>query len=249
MLVDASGMIHVSVPTTSPSMFYRVRGTPMPTVVLGIEISTASVSLSESGTATFGVRLTAQPPGTTTVNVSSGDFSAATTGPAALTFTTANWNTLQTVTVTGTADVGLTNESVTLTLVSSGLTSRSVTATVIDDDTQIILASVASLAIGEAGSGNFSVHLGFQPVANVTVTLESSNSAKANAGPLTLTFTPVNFATPQTVTITGVADVDLANESVTVTASAAGATSGTVAVSVDDDDVQSIQASPNPIYK
>jgi hypothetical protein len=35
------------------------------------------------------------------VNVSSGDLSAATTGPAALTFTTAYWNTLQTVTVTG----------------------------------------------------------------------------------------------------------------------------------------------------
>ncbi|MEK7950001.1 hypothetical protein [Luteolibacter soli] len=215
--------------------------------VLGIETSTASVTLGEAGSTTFGVRLTAQPPATTTVTVGSSDTSAATASPSSLTFTTTNWATLQTVTVNGVADEDLLNESVTITLSSAGLGSQTVTATVTDDDTQALITSPTSITISEAGSGTSGVRLAFQPSSNVTVSLGSSDTTAATVSPSILTFTPANYATPQTITVNGVADIDLLNESVTITASAPGATSGTVNVTVTDDDTQSVIISPTSI--
>ena len=111
---------------------------------------------------------------------------------------------------------------------------RGVSAT---NNTQDITLSTVSLNVGEAGSGTFTVRLAFQPSANVTVSVSSADSAKATATPATLTFTPANYATPQTVTVGGVNDADVNNESVDVTLSAPGLVSRTVAVTVIDDDI------------
>ena len=170
------------------------------------------------------------------MNISSGDPSAATVVPASLLFTTLNWDTFQTVTVTGVADLDLANESLSITLSSAGLTNRTVTATVTDDDTQSITVSTTSLTISEAGTGNFTVRLAFQPSGNVTVSVGSSDTSAATVSPPSMTFTPANYATPQTVTVSGVNDADIANESVTVTVSSAGLTSRMVNVTVIDDD-------------
>ena len=124
-----------------------------------------------------------------------------------------------------------------MTLSAPGLVSRTVAVTVTDDDTQDITLSTVNLNVGEAGSGTFTVRLAFQPSANVTVSVSSANSAKATATPATLTFTPANYATPQTVTVGGVNDGDVNNESVDVTLSAPGLVSRTVAVTVIDDDI------------
>lgn len=197
-------------------------------------ISTARVSLSESGSATFGVRLTAQPPATTTVNVSSGDPSAATAGPATLTFTTANWNTLQTVTVAGVADADLNSESVTLTLASSGLSTRTVTATVTDDDVQSILASPNPLDMIEGDIDYLGVRLAFQPAANVTVTVTCSNTTVATVSPASVTFTPANWSAIQEITVTSNYESAIRNRSATLTLSASGHTNSTVPVFVTD---------------
>lgn len=204
--------------------------------VLGIETSTATLSTGEGGSNTLGVRLTAQPAANTTVSIGSSDTSAATASPPSLTFTTANWNTLQTVTVSGVADGDLAHESVTFTFSSAGLGNQTVAVTVIDDDIQGVVTSPTSLTIGEAGSGTSGVRLAFQPSGNITVSVGSSDTTAATVSPIVLSFTPANYATPQTITVSGTADADLANESVTITASAAGATSGTVSVTVNDDD-------------
>ena len=55
--------------------------------------------------ATYTVVLDSQPTGTVTVNLESEDTDVATVAPARLTFTTGNWSTAQTVTVTGVADI------------------------------------------------------------------------------------------------------------------------------------------------
>src|SRR4029078_1765633 len=57
------------------------------------------------GTATFTVVLTGQPTADVTVGLSSNDTTEGTVSPASLTFTNANWNTPQTVTVTGVDDL------------------------------------------------------------------------------------------------------------------------------------------------
>src|SRR5436190_185550 len=56
------------------------------------------------GTATFTVVLTSQPKANVTIGLSSSDLTEGTVAPASVTFTPANWNTAQTVTVTGVDD-------------------------------------------------------------------------------------------------------------------------------------------------
>ena len=56
------------------------------------------------GTATFTVVLNTQPTADVTIALSSSDPTEGTVSPASLTFTTRNWNTAQTVTVTGVDD-------------------------------------------------------------------------------------------------------------------------------------------------
>ena len=48
--------------------------------------------------------------------------------------------------------------------------------------------------------------LNSKPTANVTIAITSSNTAEGTVSVSTLTFTPANWNTPQTVTVTGVND-------------------------------------------
>ena len=66
---------------------------------------TAGLMTTEAGgTATFTVVLNTQPTADVTIALSSSDTTEGTVSPASLTFTTANWNVAQTVTVTGVND-------------------------------------------------------------------------------------------------------------------------------------------------
>src|SRR5256885_2815466 len=56
------------------------------------------------------------------------------------------------------------------------------------------------------GTATFTVVLGTQPTANVTIGLSSSDLTEGTVAPASVTFTPVNWNTAQTVTVTGVND-------------------------------------------
>ena len=210
---------------------------------LGIETSVTTINVPEAGTGTVGVTLTAQPAASVTVMVSSSDIMAATVAPTSLTFTTANWNMPQNVTLTGVADADGINDAVTVTLTATGLTTRTVNVTVVDDDTQDILLTAAALTVGEAGSGTFGVRLATMPAADVMVTVATANAAEATAAPTSLTFTPANYANNQTVTVSGVDDVDLVSDTVAINMSSAGLATRTVTVTVTDDDMQTVLSS------
>ena len=67
---------------------------------------TSGLTTTEAGgTATFTVVLDSQPTANVTIALSSSDTTEATVSPASLTFTPANWNVAQTVTVTGVDDL------------------------------------------------------------------------------------------------------------------------------------------------
>ena len=72
----------------------------------GITVTpTSGLTTTEAGgTATFTVVLNSQPTANVTIGLSSSNTAEGTVGPASLTFTTANWNVPQTVTVTGVDD-------------------------------------------------------------------------------------------------------------------------------------------------
>ena len=102
-------------------------------------LSTASLTVKEGKDETFTVKLAARPTGNVTVAVTSADEEAAGPDPASLTFTTANYASTQTVTVTGVEEnLDFDNESTSIGLSASGGgyngVSASVAVTVIDND-------------------------------------------------------------------------------------------------------------------
>ncbi len=91
-------------------------------------------------------------------------------------------------------------------------------------------------------TGTFQVSLAYQPTANVAVSVTSNATGTAVVSLGSLTFTPANYATPQTVTVSGVEDADLTFDATTITLASAGITSATTSVTVTDNDL--ITATP-----
>jgi hypothetical protein len=181
-------------------------------------------------TATFAVVLGCPPGGDVIIPaITSSNLGEGTVSPANLTFTNANWNTPQVVTVTAVEDLiidGNVTYSVTLANSTSildprynGLTVPSVTVTNKDNDVPGIVVTTsnttpAPLNLTEGGAvGTFTVVLTRAPVSgNVTIPI-TSPSIRATvstaafpvpASTVTLTFTPANYNVPQTVTVTPV---------------------------------------------
>ena len=96
----------------------------------GVTVTPTFLTLTEGGMDTYTVVLDTQPTATVTVTVRSDDTGAATVSGSTLRFTTSNWDTAQTVTVTGVNDVDLINEVVTVTNTASGGEYAGVTASV-----------------------------------------------------------------------------------------------------------------------
>lgn len=214
---------------------------------LNIDLTPTTLAIGEAGAGTLSVRLTALPPADTMVAIATSDAGAASVSTTALTFTTANWMTYQTVTVTGVDDADVANESVTITASSTGLTPRTATVAVTDNDTLAITRSAASVAVTEGGTGSFTVQLSALPGGTVTVAVASTDTSAITTTQSSLTFTTANWNVPQTVNLTGVQDVDLVGETVTINLTAAGATANSVTVNVTDNDTQAIQVSTTSV--
>ena len=207
------------------------------------------------GSNTFTVALDSAPTADVTVTLSGLDGTEGTLSTTTLTFTAANWNTAQTVTVTG-ADDTLDDGDISYTLTATantagGYNGETQTVDVInqDDDsagitiTKTGTTSGASLLTTEAGaSSTFTVELDSEPTAPVTVTLSGLDGTEGSLNTTTLTFTAANWNTAQTVTVTGADDtLDDGDISYTLTATAntAGGYNGetqTVDVINQDDD-------------
>src|SRR2546426_5219747 len=185
----------------------------------GITVTpTSGLTTTEGGgTATFTVVLTSQPTANVTIGLSSNDLTEGTVSPASLTFTSGNWNTAQTVTVTGVNDF-VADGNVAYTIVTapatstdggySGINASDVGVTNADDDVAGITVSPTSGLTTTEGGGTatFTVVLTSQPTANVTIGLSSSDLTEATVAPASLTFPAGNSNTAQTVTVTGVDD-------------------------------------------
>ena len=217
---------------------------------IGVTVSETALTVAEAaGTATYTVKLDAKPTGNVTVTPTSDDASVA-TASGALTFTTDNYSTPQTVTVTGIDDA--THNAIDRATVISheaagggydGVAVASVAVTATDDDSVGVTVSKSAVTMSEAGgTATYTVKLEATPTGSVTVTPISDDESVATVSGA-LTFTTTNYATPQTVTVTGVDD-DLDNATDRTTA-IGHATSGggydgvvvaAVAVTATDDD-------------
>jgi hypothetical protein len=169
------------------------------------------------GVAEFTVKLNAQPTADVTIGLTSDNTAEGRVSTNSLTFTDANYNQPQTITVSGVddlvADGPIAYKIFTAAAVSSdanynNLDPDDVTLTNSDNETPgITVNPTAGLTTGESGStANFTVVLNTQPTADVTIGLNSDNVAEGTVSTNDLTFTPANWNTPQQVTVTGVED-------------------------------------------
>jgi hypothetical protein len=187
----------------------------------------ASLTTTEAAggghTSTFSVVLTSQPTDTVqtviTSNVTAEGLVHTTGAPGAnvtLTFTTSNWNTPQTVTVTGVND-SLDDNDVTYTITTAPATStdpnysgrdpNDVTVKNIDDDIAgiTIPSSFASAteAAGASHTKTFTIVLTSQPYAPVTFTLASSDTTEARlaSGSDSVVLDSTNWSIGATITV------------------------------------------------
>ena len=188
-----------------------------------LTVSETSLSLNESSTGntdTFTVELETAPAAGKDVIVAVGVHGAngksiATPDKHRLTFTSSNYNTAQTVTITGLVDDDSIDESGTVRVTASqdgpfaGL-SRSFPITVTDNSGDVAINVFRnSQRLREITSGpatlTAKVSLPKKPAANVTVTSSISPSGTLTAqfgGSSSATFTPSNWDVPQDLTIT-----------------------------------------------
>ena len=218
-----------------------------------------STTVTEAGdTDTFTVVLNAQPNTDVILSITSSDTGEATV-TTSLTFTSANWDTAQVVTVTGVDDSfidGTVNSTVTISVVDASsddsfdpLADQTVSVSTTDDDVAGFTVSEpdGSTSVTEAGdTDTFTVVLNAQPSSNVVLSISSSDTGEATVTSL-ITFTSANWDTAQNVTVTGVDD-DLVDgtQNSTISISVVDVISDdtfdavadqTVSVSTTDDDV------------
>ena len=94
---------------------------------------------------------------------------------------------------------------------------HTVTLTIADDDTAAVTVTAASpLSVSEGATGAYTVVLGSQPAADVTVTATSSDTGAVSVTPASHTFTAATWNTAKTFTVTAKADSDTDDESATV---------------------------------
>ena len=133
------------------------------TVSIGVTVTAAreietdkdSLTIDEGGAGSFRVRLSHAPTANSTVSVVSDDTDAARVSPGSLTFTTSNFNTYQTVTVSGVEDDVVGNKSATVNLSASGggvSDTHAVSVTVRNNDRREVRTSDGSLFLGTSGS-------------------------------------------------------------------------------------------------
>jgi glucose/arabinose dehydrogenase len=103
-----------------------------------IVLSKTTMTIPEGSDDTYTVQLSQAPAGNVTVTSarSSGDSSVSVTSGGSLTFTTSNWNSPQTVTVTATNDADLTDDTAVITASAPGYSSVNVSVSAPDTTTQ-----------------------------------------------------------------------------------------------------------------
>ena len=188
--------------------------------VAGVEVGTISGNTTESGgTSTFTVKLNSQPEADVTISVSSSNTDEGTVNPSSLGFSSSNWNTSQTVTVTGVDDSsdpvvdGNTSYKINLgNTVSSSthyndLKSGTLELSNTDSESPGVTLSSSSLTTSENGTNaTFTVKLDQKTTSDVTINLQSDDPGEGTPSPSALTFTTSNYSSAQTITIQAVDD-------------------------------------------
>ncbi|HEX6519596.1 MAG TPA: glycoside hydrolase family 6 protein [Streptosporangiaceae bacterium] len=190
-------------------------------------VSPTAQNITQGSTGTVGVSLSAAPSANVTVTtaLTSGNNGLSVSAGGSLTFTPSNFATAQNVTIAANSSG---TGAATFTVSAAGFTSVTFTATETSGSggTPTLVVSPTSQNVTQGTTGTVGISLSSAPTSNVTVTTTrtSGNSGLSVTAGGSLTFTPSNFGTAQSVTVT--ADSS-STGAATFTVSASGLTSVT----------------------
>lgn len=200
---------------------------------LTITPSTGLQTSEPNGKATFDLSLSAQPAVGTTVSItlsSSDSTEGVVDAPATLSFNNGDWNTPQTVSITGQDDTLLDGNvqyqidfaisATPTTNPYNALTQAPLSIVNLDNETPQVNITASGNQTNEAGAVaavSIDISLSQQPPAGSTVTISasSSNTAEATVNtPGSVSFTDTDWSTPKSIGVTGqnddIADGDVA---------------------------------------
>ena len=164
--------------------------------------------------------------------------------PSTLTYNSGNYNTEQIVTVSAThLSSDYTNKNSIITINNSSGNNKKVNVTITNIDEEVvdttkptIILSTTTLSMNENETNSFTVKLDKTPESNISLNV-SVNNSDCSINKSTLTFTPSNYSTEQTVTVTGTHyETDYTNKTSVITLSADSLTSKTVNVTITNID-------------
>ena len=183
--------------------------------IAGITVSAAEdLQTAESGaTVTFSIVLDTLPSDDVTIPIETSKEGEGTLVVTSLTFSPANWNTPQLVTVTGeddSVDDGdidysiITGAAVSLDENYAGIDPDDIAISNVDDDEAGFDISPTSITTTEAGGeAAFTIRLKSKPLSVVSVPITSGDPAEASVSTESLEFSPDNWMVAQSVTVTG----------------------------------------------
>jgi hypothetical protein len=227
-IVDGDQTAHVLVgPIVSTDVAYAAYDSADVTVINAdddvanvIIDPTSGLFTMEDGTfAVFQVSLASEPLDDVTITLASSDETEGIAQPPTLVFTPSDWNVPQMAGVSGIDDAVVDGDvayTVSATVMSADTTYSAfvvpnLALTNFDDDAPGILVSPTSSlrTTEEGGTDSFVIRLTSEPTADVTIAISSSDTAAGTVSPASVTFTAMNWATPQTVVVTGVSSIYL----------------------------------------
>ena len=152
-----------------------------------------------------------------------------------LTFTPADWNVPQIVTVSAVNDSRDDGDQVAFVTIAvseqttdgryAALADKQLPVLIGDDDTLGINVSKNQALVSESGTtDSFTIVLASEPSSDVVLTVASDNTDEVNVSESVITFTPFNWLVPRTITLTGEDDVNTDGDTLV-----------TVTISVQDD--------------
>ncbi|HUN32067.1 MAG TPA: glycoside hydrolase family 6 protein, partial [Trebonia sp.] len=194
-----------------------------------ITATPTSLNVTQGSTGSFTLALSQAPTANVTVSVAASGNTGLTASPTSLTFTPSNFSTAQKVTITANSSgTGVT----TFTASGGGYTAATVSATEVASTTGTtpsIMVSPAAQTVTQGTTGTVGISLSSAPSSNVTLSVArtSGNTGLSVTAGSSLTFTPSNFSTGQSVTVS--ADSS-SSGAATFTVSGSGLTSVTFTV-------------------
>ena len=221
----------------------------------GVTFTPPSLTVDEGGTNTYTVVLDTEPTAAVTVTVNDPtDNADVTAGPASLTFSTSNWDTAQTVTVSAAEDDDALHDTATVTHTLAGgdyasFAAPSVAVTVADNEAPGVAVSfgAATYTAAEGSGVTVTVQLSADPGRRVTIPITAANHGGASNGDYSGVPANVTFGATErrkTFTFTATQDtVDDDGESVqlgfgTLPTDVSAGTPSTSTVSITDNDTR-----------